>query len=110
MRCGSRGRRSCLTTPAATEGGRLEVPSPAPPAAPAGTPPEGLGGAAPRSAPRTAADRRAQPHQRVEPAVHHAFLERDDPVVGEVDALGADLAAALGDVAVAQAEVVLRGA
>src|SRR4051812_13153762 len=43
-----------------------------------------------------AADLRAQPRDRVEAAVHHPFLQRDDPVVGEVDALRADLTAALG--------------
>src|SRR3712207_5955626 len=46
--------------------------------------------------------------ERVELAVDHPLLERDDPVVGEVDALRADLAAALGDVAVAEPELVLR--
>ena len=55
------------------------------------------------------ADGRAEEGERVEPPVHHPLLQRDDPVVGEVDALRAHLAAALGDVAVAQPEVVLRG-
>src|SRR4051812_43964669 len=58
---------------------------------------------------RTPSDLRAEPGQRVVLAVHHALLERDDAVVGEVDALGAHLAAALGDVAVAQAELLLGG-
>src|SRR3954447_23983347 len=49
------------------------------------------------------ADLVAEPHQGVVGAVDHAFLHRDDRVVGDVDALGADLRAALGDVAVAQA-------
>src|SRR6478672_6341939 len=61
-----------------------------------------------RSALRTATDLRAQPRDRVEPAVHDPLLQRDDAVVSEVDALRAHLAAALGDVAVAQPEVVLR--
>jgi hypothetical protein len=45
----------------------------------------------------------AQPHQRVELLVDHALLHRDDRVVGDLDALGADLGAALGDVAHADA-------
>ncbi len=53
-------------------------------------------------------DLRAEPHQRVEPPSGHALLHRDDRVVGDLDVLGADLGAALGDVAEAQAEVVLR--
>src|SRR5690242_7306850 len=44
------------------------------------------------------------PHGVVE-VVHHALLERDDRVVGDVDRLGADLGAALGDVAVADARL-----
>src|SRR5947209_5921907 len=38
-------------------------------------------------------------------AVHYAFLQRDDAVVGDLDVLRADLAAAFGDVA--QTEPVL---
>ena len=34
---------------------------------------------------------------------HHALLERDDRIVGDVDVFGADLGAALGDVAEPQA-------
>src|SRR6187401_3412768 len=41
----------------------------------------------------------AEPHQRVVLAVDHALLHRDDRVVGDLDALGAHLGAALGDVA-----------
>src|SRR5262249_45342350 len=37
---------------------------------------------------------------RIVEVVHHAFLQRDDGVVGDVDRLGTDLRAALGDVAV----------
>src|SRR3954453_18903040 len=66
------------------------------------------GGASP-SLSGAAADLRAEPGQRVELPVHHPLLQRDDAVVGEVDALGADLAAALRDVAVAQPEVLLGG-
>src|SRR5512144_805377 len=45
-----------------------------------------------------AADLPDDPHDRVE-AVGHPLLQRDDAVVGDVDVLGADLGAALGDVA-----------
>src|SRR3954447_823390 len=53
------------------------------------------------------ADLGAQPGDRVVLAVHDAFLHRDDRVVGDVDALGADLRAALGDVAHAETRGVL---
>ena len=43
-----------------------------------------------------------EPEHRVVLGVDHALLERDDRVVGDVDVLGADLGAALGDVAVAR--------
>ena len=46
--------------------------------------------------------------QGVEVLVGHALLERDDPVVGDVDVLGADLGAALGDVAHAHAGLALQ--
>src|SRR5689334_16588535 len=52
-------------------------------------------------------DLRAEPHQRVELPVRYALLHRDDRVVGDLDALGADLGAALGDVAHAEAGCVL---
>src|SRR5262245_6576650 len=45
---------------------------------------------------------------RVVEAVDHAFLERDDGVVGDGDALGADLGAALRDVAVADALILFQ--
>src|SRR5688572_33454508 len=61
-----------------------------------------------RSVLRSAPDLRPEERERVELAVHHALLERDDSVVGEVDVLRAHLAAALGDVAVAEPELVLR--
>src|SRR2546422_308810 len=48
-----------------------------------------------------------QPHDGIEELVGHALLERDDPVVGDVDVLGTDLGAALGDVAEADAGRVL---
>src|SRR5580692_8899119 len=57
---------------------------------------------------RPPADLRAEPDQRVEPPSGDALLHRDDRVVGDLDVLGADLGAALGDVAEAEAEVVLR--
>jgi len=46
------------------------------------------------------------PHDGVE-RVGRALLERDDPVVGDVDVLGTDLGAALGDVAEADPRVLL---
>src|SRR5436190_582548 len=42
-----------------------------------------------------------QLQHRVVKLVHHALLERDDGIVRDRDVLGADLRAALGDVAVA---------
>src|SRR6478672_1675368 len=45
------------------------------------------------------ADLVAEPDERVELPVDHALLHRDDRVVGDLDALGAHLGAALGDVA-----------
>src|SRR3954464_8723039 len=110
----------------ARRGGRDERPRPA--CRDAGSPPasstHGRGGPFPGRQPRAAAasrctsgsgsvaraaaDLRAEPGHRVVLAVHHPLLERDDAVVGEVDALRADLGAALGDVAVAQAELLLR--
>src|SRR6478735_3627024 len=44
-------------------------------------------------------DLRAQPHERVVVTADHALLHRDDRVVGDLDVLGADLGAALRDVA-----------
>ena len=49
------------------------------------------------------ADRRAEPADRVELHVRHALLHRDDRVVRDLDVLRADLGAALGDVAHADA-------
>ena len=49
----------------------------------------------------------AEPHDRVVLAVGDALLHRDQRVVGDLDVLGAHLGAALGDVAVAQTEVLL---
>src|SRR6478736_1077630 len=46
-----------------------------------------------------ATDLRAQPHERVVVTADHALLHRDDRVVGDLDVLGADLGAALRDVA-----------
>src|SRR5207248_3585465 len=45
----------------------------------------------------------AQPHDRVVPPVHDAFLHRDDAVIGDLDVLRAHLGAALRDVAVPDA-------
>src|SRR5579872_6684313 len=49
------------------------------------------------------AEQPQQPGQRVVVFVDHAFLQRNDRVVGNRDAFGTDLRAALGDVAVADA-------
>src|SRR4051794_39916009 len=57
---------------------------------------------------RAQADLGAQPDDRVELPVDDALLHRDDRVVGDVDAFGADLGAALGDVAQADAGGLLR--
>src|SRR5690349_8858328 len=53
-------------------------------------------------------DLRAEEGHRVVLAVHDAFLHRDDRVVGDLDAFGTDLGAALGDVAHADPGGVLR--
>src|SRR6202034_1909905 len=47
-------------------------------------------------------DLAAEPGHRVIGGVHHPFFHRDDGVVGDLDVLGADLGAALGDVAHAE--------
>src|SRR5450756_958256 len=57
---------------------------------------------------RPPGDLRAEPDERVVLAARHALLHRDDRVIGDLDVLGADLGAALGDVAVPEAELVLR--
>src|SRR5215472_7150654 len=49
----------------------------------------------------------AEPHQRVVLAANDPLLERYQRVVGDVDVLRANLGAALGDVAHAEAEVLL---
>jgi len=46
--------------------------------------------------------------QRIVKLVHHALFERDDGIVGNSNLLGADLGATLGDVAKAQAELILE--
>src|SRR6476661_286712 len=53
------------------------------------------------SRPARPADQPHQRMQRVEVPVDDALLQGDDRVVGDGDVLGADLGAALGDVAVA---------
>src|SRR6266581_4134386 len=50
-----------------------------------------------------------QPNERIEIAVHHPFLERDDAIVGDLDVLRADLGAAARDVAQAGPELVADG-
>src|SRR5262249_38791255 len=51
-----------------------------------------------------------QPQHPVVILIDDALLQRDDAVVGDVDVLGADLGAALGDVAQADVQVVLEQA
>src|SRR5438132_5533326 len=62
-----------------------------------------------RSRPRLlpAAELAEEPDDGVE-VVGHPLLHGDDAVVGDVNVLGADLAAALGDVAEADARVLLH--
>src|SRR6185369_15091947 len=55
-----------------------------------------------------AAEFAPDPLDRVVELVDDPFLERDDRVVGDLDVLRADLGAALGDVAVADAATVLE--
>src|SRR5439155_11792402 len=57
---------------------------------------------------RPAADLSDQEKDRIVLRVHNAFLQRNDPVVCDVDSFGAHLAAAFGDVAVAETAFVLR--
>src|SRR6476659_4300866 len=47
----------------------------------------------------------AQPDDGVVLTVGDAFLHRDQRIIGDLDVLGADFGAALGDVAVAEAEL-----
>ena len=49
-----------------------------------------------------------EPPKWVIELIYHAFLERDDGVVGDGNVLGADHGAALGDVAVAEASMLLE--
>src|SRR3970040_550357 len=51
----------------------------------------------------------AQPQERIVEAIHHPLLQRDDPVVGDLDVLGADLGAAARDVAEAGPEFLPHG-
>src|ERR1035441_149802 len=55
-----------------------------------------------------AAESPSQPPQRIPVAVGEPLLHRDDGVVGDVDVLGADVAAALGDVAETETSPVAR--
>src|SRR6476620_5426583 len=45
---------------------------------------------------------------RIIESIHHSLLERDDRVIGDLDMLWAHFCAALRDVAVAQAKLVLH--
>src|SRR5262245_31211520 len=57
---------------------------------------------------RASGDHPKQAGHRVVETIDHALLQRDDRVVGDGDRFGADFRAALGDVAVADAERVLQ--
>src|SRR6266568_2119682 len=46
-----------------------------------------------------------QPEERIEIAVHHALLERDDAIVGDLDVLRTDVGATARDVAQPRAEL-----
>src|SRR5262249_48986060 len=46
--------------------------------------------------------------QRVVELIHHALLERDDGIVGDLDLFRTDLSAALGDIAVTDSKFVLQ--
>src|SRR6516162_6379286 len=72
-----------------------------------GRPPLGLAGHLRGVLAGPAADFVAQPDQRVVLAADHPLLHRDQRIVGDLDVLRAHLGAALGDVAVAKAEIVL---
>src|SRR5215216_5049788 len=58
--------------------------------------------------PLSTADLVTEPHQRIVLAADDSLFERDQSIVGDLDLLRADLGAALGDVAVAQAVLLLR--
>ena len=51
---------------------------------------------------------RNKPAERIVELIHHALLQRNDRVVGDLDFFRTHLGAALGDVAVADAEIVLQ--
>src|SRR5438128_9677241 len=70
-----------------------------------GRPRRGAGSSGRRPSPREPAPDAAD---GVVEIVNHALLQRDDGVVRDVDRLGADLRTALGDVAVADAGLVLQ--
>src|ERR1035438_9248897 len=53
-------------------------------------------------------DLSTQPRDRVVVGVDDALLQRDDGVIGDVDVLGTDLGAALGDVAVAETHLLFQ--
>src|SRR5258708_2845880 len=63
-----------------------------------------------RMAELPAADLPEQHGQRIVKLVHHALFERDDGVVRDSNLLGADFRATFGDVAKAQAELILEQA
>src|SRR6266545_7313196 len=52
-----------------------------------------------------AGDLAQEPDHRIVALGHHPLLERDDGIVGDVDVLGTDLGAALGDIAEAHARL-----
>src|SRR5207247_4002964 len=51
-----------------------------------------------------------QPKQRIVELIHHTFFQRNDCVIGDANCLGANLCAALRNIAQAQTEFVLEQA
>src|SRR6266849_5156063 len=49
-----------------------------------------------------------EPAHRIVKVIHHALLQRNDGVVGDVNVFGANLRTALGDIAETYAELILE--
>src|SRR5664279_3958191 len=62
----------------------------------------------PTSSALATSDLRAEPGDRIVLPVDDSLLQRDERIVGDLDVFGADLRAALGDIAQPEAVVVLR--
>src|SRR5215813_3199042 len=60
-----------------------------------------------RAATRRADDLQQHP-QRIVISIDHAFLQRNDRIIRDMDALWTDFSAALGDVAIADAKLALE--